>query len=325
MKSLTFATTGDPAAVLKLTEAPVPEPGPNELRLKTMLAPIHHHDLGAVRGTSNTQVALPATGGSEAVGLVDALGAGVTGFRVGQRVSTAGASGTWAEYFLAPAPQVAPLADSIDDETAAQLLAMPLNALSILDLLAVPPGGCLVQNAATGAVGKSLAVLAKGRGIRVVGLVRREAAVAELARQGIADAVWTGAPDWQQQARALAGAAGFGAAADGVGGPATGDLVALLGEGGTLAFYGDVSSQPLQFDPMTLIFKQLTIKGFWGMKALTPAGGADLPALIQEVLKAAASGALRLPAGAVFSLTDAAQAVAASEAGDEKGKVLLRP
>ncbi len=325
MHSLTFSAIGDPAAVLTLTEGLVPEPGAGELRIKTILAPIHNHDLAAVRGTSGTEVTLPATGGSEAVGLVDAVGAGVTTFRVGQRVNAGGVRGTWAEYFLASAQQVAPLAEAIDDETAAQLLAMPLNALSILDLLGVKAGDWLVQNAATGAVGKSVAMLAKERGVRVVGLVRREAAVAELAALGLPNVVWMGAPDWQKQVSTLAGDAGFGAAVDGVGGPATGELLALLREGGTLAFYGDVSGQPLQVDAMTLIFKQLTLKGFWGMKVLMqPADAENLRRLMEEVLKAAGSGALRLPAGATFPLAEAAQAVAASEAGDSKGKVVFR-
>lgn len=328
MHSLTFSTIGDPAAVLTLTEGPVPAPGADELRIKTILAPIHNHDLAAVRGTSGTEVTLPATGGSEAVGLVDAVGAGVTTFRVGQRVSAGGVRGTWAEYFLASAQQVAPLVESINDETAAQLLTMPLNALSILDLLGVKAGDWLVQNAATGAVGKSVAILAKERGVQVVGLVRREAAVAELAALDLPNLVWTGAPDWQKRVSALAGDAGFSAAVDGVGGPATDELLALLAllrEGGTLAFYGDVSGKPLQADAMTLIFKQLTLKGFWGAKALMqPADTENLRRLMAEVLKAAGSGALRLPAGATFPLVEAAKALAASEAGDSKGKILFR-
>lgn len=325
MHSLTFSAIGEPAAVLTLTEGPVPQPGANELRIKTILAPIHNHDLAAVHGTSGTEVTLPATGGSEAVGLVDAVGAGVTTFRVGQRVSAGGVRGTWAEYFLASAQQVAPLVESIDDETAAQLLAMPLNALSILDLLGVKAGDWLVQNAATGAVGKSVAMLAKERGVQVVGLVRREAAVAELAALDLPNVVWTGAPDWQKRVSTLAGDAGFSAAVDGVGGPATDELLALLRGGGILAFYGDVSGKPLQADAMTLIFKQLTLKGFWGVKALMqPADADNLRYLMAEVLRAAGSGALRLPAGATFPLAEAAQAVAASEAGGSKGKILFR-
>lgn len=302
----------------------MPTPGANELRIKMLLTPIHNHDLAAVRGTSGTQVDLPATGGSEALGLIDAIGEGVTNFQIGQRVSAGGVPGTWAEYFLAPASQVAPVADAIDDATAAQLLAMPLNALSILNLLGMRAGDWLVQNAATGAVGKSVAALAQGRGVQVVGLVRRQEAVAELAALGIPHAVWTGAPDWQQRASALAGDVGFVAAVDGVGGPATGELVSLLREGGTLAFYGDVSGQPLQADAMMLIFKQLTLKGFWGVKALRQPAD-DLRRLIEEVMKAASSGVLRLPAGATFRLAEATQAVAASAAGDSQGKVLLRP
>src|SRR5690606_40883428 len=88
---------------------------------------------------------------------------------------------TWAEYFLADARALVPVPDAMPDEVAAQLVAMPLSALMLLESLAVEPGQWIVQNAANGAVGKTLAMLAAARGVRVLGLVRREEGVAELA------------------------------------------------------------------------------------------------------------------------------------------------
>src|SRR3546814_11449270 len=79
---------------------------------------------------------------------------------------------------------VIPMPDAIADETAAQLVAMPLSALMRLEFLQVGRGQWIVQNAAHGAVGKTLAMLAAARGISVLCLLRREAAVGELAALG---------------------------------------------------------------------------------------------------------------------------------------------
>ena len=123
MRSAIHATFGEPADVLELGDRPVPQPGAGEVRIKTSLAPIHNHDLWTIRGRYGYKPELPAIGGSEAVGIVDALGEGVEGATVGQRVAVASAHGTWAEYFLAPARLLVPVPQALPDETAAQLIA----------------------------------------------------------------------------------------------------------------------------------------------------------------------------------------------------------
>lgn len=170
MRSATHATFGVPGEVLALSESPVPQPGAGQARIRTLLAPIHNHDLWTIHGVYGYKPPLPAIGGSEAVGIVDALGDGVQGIAVGQRVTAASVHGTWAEYFLAPAQGLVPLPDSIPNETAAQLIAMPFSAIALLEFLHVEPGNWIVQNSANGAVGKTLAILAKARGVHVVNL-----------------------------------------------------------------------------------------------------------------------------------------------------------
>ncbi|MFW1969784.1 alcohol dehydrogenase catalytic domain-containing protein, partial [Acinetobacter guillouiae] len=96
--------------------------------IKTIMSPIHNHDVWTVRGSYGYKPTLPAIGGSEAVGIVDALGEGVEHVQVGQRIAVAAVHGSWAEYFIAPAQGLIPLNDEIDDETAAQLIGMPISA-----------------------------------------------------------------------------------------------------------------------------------------------------------------------------------------------------
>lgn len=325
MRAALHEQFGDPTEVLHSGEAPTPQPGAGEVRVRTVLAPIHNHDLWTVRGQYGYKPTLPAIGGSEATGVIEALGEGVTGLQQGQRVSAASVHGTWAESFIAPARMVIPMPDSIDDNMAAQLIAMPLSALMLLEFLQVEKGQWIVQNAANGAVGKALAMLAKARGVHCLNLVRRDDGVAEMQALGIDHTVSTAKPDWMAQVRAQLGEGGAAAAVDSVGGKASGELVSLLGENGTLVSFGSMTGEPMQIGSGDVIFKQATVKGFWGSKVSQAMAPEDKRRLVGELLTLAAAGGLSLPVDAVFGLDQIAEAAKASLQPARNGKVLLKP
>jgi NADPH2:quinone reductase len=316
MRSAIHATFGEPADVLAAGDRPVPQPGPNEVRIKTILSPIHNHDLWTVRGSYGYKPELPAIGGSEAVGTIDAVGAGVTGATISQRVAVASVHGTWAEYFIAPASGLVPVPDAISDEAAAQLIAMPFSAISLLEFLDVKSGDWVIQNTANGAVGKTLAMLAAARGVHVVNLVRRDAGVAEMMALGIANTVSTAAEGWQKQVRAITGGAPIRAAVDSIGGQASSQLLSLLGEDGLLVSFGTAAGEPMQLPSGDLIFKQAVVKGFWGAKVSAAMPAATKGRLIGELL---------LPIEGIFDLDRVADAVKASLTPGKAGKVLLKP
>ena len=324
MRSVVHHSFGAPADVLVAADRPVPEPGPGQVRVRMRLAPIHNHDLLTVRGLYGWKPRLPAIGGSEGLGIVDALGEGVEGLAPGQRVAAASGQGTWAEYFLAAGRMLVPVPDGIGDEIAAQLVAMPLSALMLLEFLDVEPGQWLVQNAANGAVGKALAMLAAARGVRVLSLVRRREAVAEMAALGIDHVLCTADDDWRAAARALLGKDGARAASDSVGGTASGELVPLLGDGGVLVSFGVMGGEPMRIPPGDLIFRDVTVKGFWGSRTSREMAPHTRQRLSAELLQRAASGDLRLPVDGIYALEQAAQAAAASQRPGRGGKVLLR-
>lgn len=166
MRAAIHTQFGDPAKVLELGERPTPQPGKGQVRVAMRRAPIHNHDLWTVRGNYGYKPELPAIGGSEAAGVIDALGEGVEGLQVGQRVVAAGVHEAWAEYFLADASGVVPLPDGLDDERGCQLIAMPLSALMLIEFLQVEKGDWIVQNTANGAVGKTVAMLARRAAFR---------------------------------------------------------------------------------------------------------------------------------------------------------------
>lgn len=315
---------GEPAEVLAVHEANLPEPGAGEVRIKTILAPIHNHDLWTVGGRYGYKPVLPAIGGTEAVGFIDAAGPGVTA-AIGSRVAVAGVHGTWAEYFIASSAGLVPLPEVIQDEAAAQLISMPYSAITLLDTLGVQAGDWIIQNTANGAVGKAVAMLAKSRGVHVVNLVRRDAGIEELAALGIEHVVSTAAEGWKDRVRAITGGAPIRAAVDSIGGQASGDLIGLLGENGLLVSFGTMFGEPMQIPSGEVIFKQLTIKGFWGAKVSAAIEKDKRVALISELIRLVATGELQLPVAAVYPLEQIEQAVKSSLAPGKVGKVLLRP
>ncbi|NNH68408.1 zinc-binding dehydrogenase [Nocardia uniformis] len=323
MRAVVIQQFGEPTEVLATADRPLPAPGPTEVRLQLILAPIHNHDLAIIRGVYGYRPPLPAVPGTEAVGRVDAVGSEVTGLETGQRVTVSGIQGAWAEYFLAPAAAVVPVPDTVSDATASQLLAMPLSALMLLEDLRVSSGDWIAVNAANGAVGRLLNVLARDRGINVLNLVRSPDSQKALQDLGFDPVIDTESPDWLEQAAASTQGVPIARAVDQVGGRTANDLLALLGPRGELISFGALSGQPLLIDPGKMIFKQAVVKGFWGSKRAEEIGAGDRHRLIAELVELAARGVLRLDVETAFPLEAAAEAAAASERPGRNAKIAL--
>ncbi|HWU47422.1 MAG TPA: zinc-binding dehydrogenase [Humibacter sp.] len=324
MRALVHHDFGDPARVLTVEERPLPAPGPGQVRVRTLLSPIHNHDLWTVRGTYGFKPKLPAPAGTEALGFVDALGSGVDRLDVGQRVVTGGTFGVWAEYFVADAASLIPVPEALLDESAAQLVSMPFSAISLLHSIDLHEGDWLIQNAANGAVGRMVAQLGAARGINVVGLVRRAAGVDELRAQGIERVIATDSDAWRDQLKALTGGAHIRVGVDSVGGASAGDVMSVLAANGTLVVFGAMASPTLEIASSDVIFKQATVKGFWG-SVVSREMPADVKAkLFGELIGRVIDGSLTLPVSAVYELSEIEAAVAASGGSGRVGKVLLR-
>ncbi|WP_309858052.1 zinc-binding dehydrogenase [Leifsonia sp. 1010] len=325
MHALVHHEFGDPAEVLAVEERPLPQPGAGEVRVRMLLSPIHNHDLWTVRGTYGFKPELPAQAGTEALGVVDAVGEGVEQLTVGQRVVTGGTFGVWAEYFVTRAAGLIPVPDGLPDESAAQLVSMPFSAISLLESLGLSEGDWLIQNAANGAVGRMVAQLGAARGLNVVGLVRRSAGVEELRAQGIERVVATDDAGWRDRLADITGGAPITAGVDSVGGSSAGDVLSTLAENGTLVVFGAMASPTLELASGDIIFKQATVKGFWGSVVSREMPADQRGRLFQELFARLQDGTLTLPVAGVHGLDDIAGAVAASGEAGRVGKVLLRP
>jgi NADPH2:quinone reductase len=325
VRSLIHNTFGDPAEVLAVEERPLPEPGAGEVRVRMLLSPIHNHDLWTVRGTYGFKPELPAPAGTEALGVVDALGEGVDHLAVGQRVVTGGTFGVWAEYFVTRAAGLIPVPDALPDESAAQLVSMPFSAISLIESLGLQEGDWLIQNAANGAVGRMVAQLGAARGLNVVGLVRRAAGVEELRAQGIDRVIATDDEGWRDRLAEITGGAPIHVGVDSVGGSAAGDVLSTLDVNGTLVVFGAMASPTLELASGDIIFKQATVKGFWGSVVSREMPADERGRLFQELFGRIQDGTLTLPVAGIHPLDDIAAAVAASGEPGRVGKVLLRP
>jgi NADPH:quinone reductase-like Zn-dependent oxidoreductase len=324
MRSVYQDSFGLPADVLKLGEYPLPQPGPGQVRVKLVMSPIHNHDLMTIAGRYGYKPPMPYVPGTEALGVVEALGEGVTNLKVGQRVA-GGASSAWAEYYLVEAARAVPVPDSIGDDTASQMISMPLSAKMILHVMGAKAGDWVIQNAANGAVGKMVSEFAADQGINVISLVRRAAGVEELGRIGITNVVATDSANWQEKVRELSKGASIRFGIDSIGGPASDEIFSAMGEGSTLYSFGALTGKPLQISAANLLFKQARVEGFWLGKLLQTTPPELVGKLIGEIVTKAASGKLTLDVGGRYSLADAGKAAAASDVPGRAGKIVLVP
>ncbi|MEV5491075.1 NADP-dependent oxidoreductase [Streptomyces bobili] len=167
MRAITFSAYGGPE-VLQLSEVPVPEPGPGQVRLAVRAAGINPLDWKIRNGSKrqNLQVSFPHTPGFEVAGVVDAAGEGAE-FAVGDEVFGWPETGGYAEYALAKA--LAPKPAGISWADAAALSVAGETALRVLGLLEVREGETLLVHGASGTVGRFAAQVAVAQGATVIG------------------------------------------------------------------------------------------------------------------------------------------------------------
>jgi NADPH2:quinone reductase len=130
MKAIWIEKTGGPE-VLQLVDRPPPQPGPGEVLVDIAAAGVNYMDVGTRTGMY-TQKPLPMTPGVEGAGRVACLGAGVTGFAVGDRVAWFYAIQSYAQQIAAPAAALVPLPDGIELDTADAVMMKDLSASNLI-------------------------------------------------------------------------------------------------------------------------------------------------------------------------------------------------
>jgi len=318
MRAVQLIAYGNPVEGLKYVDLPEPEaPGPNQVLIGVEFSPLNQSDLLLARGIYATRPALPTVIGNEGVGRVLALGPGVENVRVGDRVLAPLSSFTWRERMVVSANGLFALPPGADPRQLAMLsINPPTAALLLSEYVNLKPGEWVVQNSANSGVGRWVIAFAKTRGLK--NRKHRPAAGARGELKAIGgDVVVVDSPDVSKEIKTAVGQAELRLALDGVSGPgdrrARRDPVATRHARLVCSYeLGSDVDQPLE-----VIFKPLTVRGFWLGHPESAAKSAPAVAQAAEII---ASGRVHIPVAATYALSSIRDAVTHAQRG---GKILL--
>jgi NADPH2:quinone reductase len=312
MRAIVVNELGGPE-VLKLGEAPRPEPGPGQVLIRVHRAGVNFSDTERRRGVYR-RPELPWIPGTEGAGVVEQ-----TGERVAFWAMPPAVSGTYAEYAIAPVESLFRLGPDVSFEQGAALPQQGLTAYGVVHLAAkIEAGQTVLIHAAGGGVGLLAVQMAKRAGARVLGTVS-SAPKAEAVRAVGGETLEYG-DDLARRVLDATGGRGVDVVLDSVG-RATQDVgLEVLARFGLLLFYGDASGPPLPIDPDRLYERSLKVGSF----TLDVNHRPELwQAARQELLRWVEEGALRLTISAVLPLADAAEAHRRLESRQSFGKIVL--
>ena len=318
MRAIHLTAFGNPVECLEFVQIEEPPaPGPGEALIGVEFSPINLNDLLVVRGTYPLRPKLPSVIGNEGVGRILALGPDVHNVRVGDRVLTPLYGFAWAERIVVPADGLFALPVDVDPQQLAMLtINPPTAALLLSEFVDLQPGDWVIQNAANSGVGRAVIAFAKARGFKTINLVRRPELIDELKALG-GDLVVLDTNEGLNQVKAVLGAAAPRLAIDGVGGSSAATLINLLGRDGTIVAYAALSNTPLSISAIALIFKRISVRGFF---LSDPEHAAKIQPIVVEAAQLLRSDRLYVPVAATYPLSAIKDAVAHVERG---GKVLL--
>ncbi|WP_230483709.1 quinone oxidoreductase family protein [Sphingomonas sp. Leaf21] len=324
MENIAFiARTGGPE-VIQWREAQLPSPGAGEVRMRHHAVGLNYIDTYHRSGLY--PIDLPGELGSEAAGVVEAVGEGVTDFAVGDRVGVFGpARGAYATARNVAADLLVPLPDGVDDRTAAAILLKgATTAFLVEDCARVQPGWTVLVHAAAGGVGHLAVGWLKAIGATVIATVGSEAKAEKARAEGADHVILNRQDDVAARVREITGDAGVPVVLDGVGKATwTGSLDSAARRGLVVSF-GNASGP---VDGVNIGI--LAAKGSLFVTRPTlfdyAVTAAEKRSLITRVFAMLEKGAITPEIGQTFALTDAAEAHRAIEAGETVGSTVLIP
>lgn len=154
---------------MQLEDIEVPEPKAGEVRIRNHAAALNFFDILLIQGKYQVKPPRPFTPGSEVAGTIDAVGEGVTGLAVGDRVQASASGGSYAEYSLASAAKTFKIPAAMSyEEAAAMLVIYQTSYFTFTKRTTITPGEWLLVHAAAGGVGMSAMQIGKAMGARVI-------------------------------------------------------------------------------------------------------------------------------------------------------------
>ena len=323
MRAIRFTQFGGPE-VLELVEVPVPEPDAGHILVRLDVAGINYSDISWRTGKRGGT--LPIIDGSEGAGIIAALGQGVEGFAVGDRIAYWNpAMGSYAEYATCPAFRAVKLPDRMDFGTGAALMLQGLTAHYLArSVFPVGDGHSVLFHAGAGGVGQILIQLAKARGARMlttVGSAEKAAYVREIGADG---AILYNEVNFAQAVRDVTGGEGVDVVYDAVGAATWEGSIDSLKRRGMVVFFGGASGPVPAFDSAILSARgSLTLSR--PMLGDFVRDQAEIAWRAGELFDLWQQDRLKIKIGQTYPLAEAATAHADLEARRTTGKLLLEP
>ncbi len=322
MRAIQVHATGGPE-VLRLAEVPLPEPGPGQVLVRVAATGLNY--IETYQRTGLYKLPLPFIPGGEFAGTVEALGPGVEGWAIGERVATASGAGGYAELALAPADKLVRVPEGVDLKLAAAVLLQGMTAHYLAySTFPLKPGDTCVVTAAAGGVGLLLVQIASALGARVIGLVGSEAKAALARGAGADEVIFYASEPFAPRVRELTGGRGADVVYDSVGASTWEGSLDSLRPRGMLVSFGNASGPVPPIAPLTLSAKGslfLTRPTLWHYIATAE----ELSWRAGDLFAWMAAGKLAVRVDREFALAAAGEAHIALESRQTAGKVLIVP
>jgi NADPH:quinone reductase-like Zn-dependent oxidoreductase len=252
--------------VLEIGEVEIGEPGPGEVRVQVEAVGLNRSEAMYRAGRYPVPCELPSRMGYEGAGTIDALGPGVEGFAIGDRVCvlpmTTPGLGLWAEQAIVPARALLPAPPGLGAAEAASIWMQYMTAYAIIEVAQVGIGDGVIVRAASSSVGLAAIQLANWAGAVSIACTRTNDKRQALLDQGAAHVVATEEENLVARVMAITGGKGARTAFDPVGGPYVDTLAQALAPRGILFIYGGLSEQPTPYPHWPCAMKGLSMRGW---------------------------------------------------------------
>ena len=325
MKYVELRAYGPPETAVACVEgadAPAPEAG--QVQFEVEAFPINPADVLLTEGNYATKPPLPAMLGAECVGRITAVGSEISDLAVGDKVIHMGRE-NWAQAKTVDRTAVVQVPADVDPLQLSMLKVNPATAaLMLKEYVELQPGDWVLQNAANSAVGGYVIKMAKAMGLKSANIVRRDSLHAPLQAQG-ADLVVTDGPDVAAQIAEAVGDARLPLGIDAVAGDLCQRMADAMSDGGSIVTYGMLSGNNCELSPHTVVFKDISLRGFWLMLHLGAMAPDRMQALYSDLAGQVKSGALAATVEATYGIEDIVEAVSHAARPGRDGKVLVTP
>jgi NADPH2:quinone reductase len=337
MRAIVLQRHGGPG-VLRVRDVLDPVPGAGQVRVRVEAIGVNYAEVLSRKGLYGWAPALPYTPGMEATGTIDALGAGVEGRAIGERVIVGAQYGAYAEKVVVPEQQALPAVAGFSMEENAAFAVNYLTAwVALMEMARLRPTDRVLVTAAAGGVGTAAVQIATRFGCATVGLAGSDAKLDTIRALGAASAVNYRRPGFEARLREAAGPGGFDVVLEVVGGEVFRAVWPVLAPFGRVVVAGFASLALQRWNPLSWLRTWRDLPKA-DIRSLAPASAGlmathigylldDPPRLARvwgELMAFVAAHDIRPVVGATFSFDQMAEAHRLMESRRSVGKIVVR-